>query len=51
MDSIKKKMQGLKSETEALQREISELEEQTKRSNKVSEQCDLDIRLITCIKE
>ncbi len=44
MDAIKKKMNSLKSETLQLQSTIEQLEEQTKQANKISEQCDIDIR-------
>ena len=44
MDAIKKKMSSLKSETEQLKAFITELEEQTTNANKISEQCDVDVR-------
>ncbi len=44
MDAIKKKMNSLKAETVELLRNIAELEDQTKRSNDISDKCELDVR-------
>ncbi|XP_059087995.1 tropomyosin-like [Tigriopus californicus] len=47
MDAIKKKMQSLKSETENLMKGIAALEAETKASNDVANQCEVDIRDIS----
>ena len=44
MDSIKKKMQSLKSETDILYTQIRGFEEETTRANKIAERCEGDIR-------
>ncbi len=46
MDSIKKKMNSLKTETLQMQDRIQELEEETAQANKISEQCDHDVRYV-----
>jgi len=47
MDAIRKKMQSLKSETESLCRTIANFEQEAADANKVSDQCDADIRDIS----
>merc|ERR1712127_215851 len=44
MDAIRKKMQSLKSETDGLYAVINGFEEETKESNRRSDQADVDIR-------
>merc|ERR1712158_36216 len=44
MDAIRKKMQSLKSETDSLYAIIHNFEEETKESNRRSDQADCDIR-------
>merc|ERR1712227_423365 len=44
MDAIRKKMQSLKSETDSLYAIINNFEEETKESNRRSDQADCDIR-------
>ena len=44
MDAIRKKMQSLKSETDSLYSIIHNFEEETKESNRRSDQADCDIR-------
>ena len=44
MDAIRKKMQSLKSETDALFATINKHEEGVKESNRFSDQCECDIR-------
>ena len=44
MDSIRKKMQSLKYETDELEKSIHDNEEVTKEANDSSDRCDCDIR-------
>ena len=44
MDAIKKKINSLKTETETLNKRITDLEQNTKDSEAVSAQCDVDVR-------
>ena len=44
MDSIKKKIQGLKSETDILYSQIWKFEEETKHAKKKADKCESDIR-------
>ena len=47
MDSIKKKMQSLKSETDILYYQIRGFEEETKEANKIAERCESDVREVS----